>query len=180
MVFAQNEPASLAIQGLLIKGIEHQELAALIGSKFNIRCEPTHTKMYEDYLFSVQRVDKDSWRKYFSLADTTLKAHLVDCFKLETEALRTKYGLPSKLSFVSSLQELHFLSMTKVREYAKDRSPDSDRNARSWAQLAMVSGSQYEKFRTKDLTDFSKEVTMEFEYVDTKYPTMEELNVEDS
>jgi hypothetical protein len=80
------------------------------------------------------------------------------------------------MSFVTSLQEMHLLSMTRFREAVKDRTPESDRNARSWAQMAMAAGAQYEKFRTKDLTDFSKEVQMEFEYVETKYPTMEELN----
>jgi hypothetical protein len=32
---AQNEPATLAVQAMLIKSIEHIELAALVSSKFN-------------------------------------------------------------------------------------------------------------------------------------------------
>lgn len=178
ILFARNEPASMAVQAMLLKGMDHVELAALVGSRFNMRCDPAHTKLFEEYLFDVQSTDKESWRQYFGLAGSTLRAHLLDCFRLDIEALRAQHGLSSKMSYVSALQEMHFAAMTKFREYLRDRTPESDKNARNWAQLAMTAGSQFEKFRTKDLTDFSKEVSMEFEYVETKYPSIEELKEE--
>jgi hypothetical protein len=176
MTLAINEPLALVLQAMLLKGVDAMEMAALISSKHNIQCEQQHVKMYRDYVFDAPRVTKEEWKVYYSLASQTLKAHLIDCFKLDVEALKTQFGLPSKTSYVTSLQEMHILAMARFREYAKDRGPESDKNARMWASLAMTSGAQFEKFRTKDLTDFSKEVAMEFEYVETKFPSIEELN----
>jgi hypothetical protein len=174
--FAENEPFALAVQALFVKNTELMEMAAVLVAKFQLQCEQTHLKLYRSYLFDVPTVTKEDWRQYFSLAGPQLRSHLIDCFKLDAEALKTMHGLPSKVSYVSSLQEMHMLAMTRFREYAKDRGPESDKNARMWASLAMSSGSQFEKYRTKDLTDFSKEVAMEFEYVENKFPSVEELN----
>lgn len=173
--FAENEPFALATQALFIKGTELMEMAAVMVARFQLQSEQQHFKLYREYLFDVPTVTKEEWRQYFALASPQLRAHLIDCFKLDTEALKTLHGLPSKVSYVNSLQEMHMLAMTRFREYAKDRGPESDKNARMWASLAMSSGSQFEKYRTKDLTDFSKEVAMEFEYVENKFPTVEEL-----
>ena len=103
------------------------------------------------------------------------KKLLYDVFNSSEEEIRHKFGLPTQLVYMDGLQELYLVSRNKFREYIRDRSPDSDKMAMTWSKILLECGDRYEKFRSKDLSSFGKELQLSFEFVENEFPTMDEL-----
>lgn len=180
---AMNPRLCATMQALIAKQVKPVECAALLTARYEHQVSPEEVSAFEHLLFDVARMRRPDWVSYFhataniqdEILRNLLRVNLVEIFKLSLEELKTKHRLPAKISFSDSLAELHATAMMKFRDLADARNPQSEAQARQWAQLAMSSGAQYEKFRSTDLTDFGKEVQMRFTFTHTEFPTIAEL-----
>ncbi len=60
--------------------------------------------------------------------------------------------------------------MEKFNDSRRNNDPVTAEMAMKWAKLAMMAGDKYEKLKQGDVTDFTKDVQMEFETIETDFP----------
>ena len=56
----------------------------------------------------------------------------------------------------------------------KTNTPAGNKEAREWNKQVVALIDKFEKYRVSDSSDFGKELQMEFEYIDTEFPTPDE------
>lgn len=176
VLFASDTERSVLAQGLLIKGVTHQEAAGLITVKTSFEVNPDVLAFFHSHLFNTADMLQPDWRAYLHKLPSWLSAKFLDIFRYSVDEFKIAYGLPASTSYVQTLQELQLVAMRKFRDYAESRDPDADGQARAWASVVLSAGDRYEKFRPKDMGGFTKDLQMAFQFVETKFESIDNLS----
>ena len=167
---AQNPDTCDRVKALLMKKAEADEVASV--AKVSERA----IYLFKEYLWDTSILFKRDWIEFWHRLGTPGEQKLfLDVFRGSPDEVRLLLGLPTRISYLTSLQEMHVRSMIKFREYLSDRRPDSDKMALNWSKLALAAGDRHEKNRMRDLADFGKELQLSFDFVETEFPSMNEV-----
>lgn len=152
-----------------------EELAQVAAPVYSEALTPDGLDLYSRYFFNYQNMGKGDWRAYLKLCSqipyTYIRYHAA-LTKPRDEALYL-VGLPTKAAFSDFLKTVLTTAAFKFQYYSRHNIPSSDAQARQWAKVGFDAGVRYEKFSASDVTDFSKAVQTEFEYVETDIPTIQ-------
>lgn len=171
---AKDEDVRLVVQALLVRRADRNEIAAIINGKFGMAFPAEAVKLFEQYFFQVRIMSRDSWKAYLKTVDQEIKIILYKALSGKETEMRADLGVPTKISVSERYQKLHIQAMAKFEQLTNSNDPDTDAQALKWAALAMSAGDKYEKLKLGDASDFGKDLQMEFEYIDTNFPSIGE------
>jgi len=169
----------MTINALIILKTPLPEIDAALRRKFATPTPIEIFPVYQLYFFNPAVMDRKSWNAYVKNLVPKEKDVIYKALSGDEVACYTALGLPVKVSVSDHYQKLHLTAMAKYQELSTMRDPKSDAQALRWASLAMAAGDKYEKLKTADVMDFSKELELSFEHVETDFPMIGEDIVKD-
>lgn len=175
----EDEDVSISTRALLTLKSPPEEVAALIHGKYGMIFPKDAVRQFNAYFFDIRIMTRKSWKAYLELLPPEHKLLLYKALVGREVELRAELDFPNKISVSEHYQKLHIYAMEKFDTYRSSSEPNADQHAIKWAQIAMSSGDKYEKLKTGDTTDFSKELQMEFDFVDIDFPTIGEESLEE-
>lgn len=164
----------MAIQALLVKGMAHQDICQTLNLKFSYMLRPEHLALYERFFWSPRRMTRGAWREYLKLCDEREKALMFTALTESLDVVKTYLELPATVNISETLQYLLTNSYQKAKHYLRLSTKESNAEARAWIGQVISLADKYEKHRTGDVEDFGKTLQMEFEFIDTEFPTPDE------
>lgn len=159
------------INALLIKGAMRKDICADINAKFSYMLKESHVEMYDKFYWNVRRMTRKGWKAYIRLTKEFDTASLFSALTDDLEVMRMKLELSSKANISGTLQFFFTQSSQRAKEYLRLRSPENDKEARSWMKISMDLADKYAKHRTGDVEDFGKTLQLEFDYVENNFAT---------
>ena len=164
----------LAINALLIKAQSFEQIATSLNSKYSALLKELHIELYKKYFWNPQIMTRRSWKEYLKNCESNETSIYFMALTEPLNILQNALELPSKASSSAILQHLLIRSYRKAKEYMDINTPAGSKEAREWNKQVMALIDKYEKYRVSDSSDFGKELQLEFEYVDTDFPTPDE------
>lgn len=161
----------LCLNGLLIKGVNANDIAELVNTRFATMLREDHVKTYKKYFFDPQRMTRKDWKPFLSTATAKEKHIYFTALTESLDILKTELELPSDISVSQPLQILLTKAYQKAKIYLDLSTPEANKEARAWISVVSDLTGKYEKYRTGDKTDFAKQLQMQFEFVDDAFPT---------
>lgn len=160
----------LTLNSMLVKVNNDQEISEIINGRFSAMLMPAHVALYRKYFFDCTKMTRADWKGYLANC-TAVEKHLYFTALTESlDVLKTELELPANVSVASSLQYLLMKAFQKSKHYLKSSTPESNREARAWISQTISLADKYEKYKTGDKEDFSKQLLMEFDYVNEDIP----------
>ncbi len=167
-----NDPIfRLTLNGLLIKGVDTGDLSPMLNIKFSTGYKPKHLELYRKFFFDPRRMKRGDWKKFLDTCDDNEKNIYFSALTESLDGLKSKLGLPSRVSASEELAKLLRQSIDKANQYLSLGSKETNHEARAWIDTTLKLTEKYEKYRTADSSDFGKALQMEFEYVETGFDT---------
>lgn len=167
----------IAIECCLIKKIGPEEISALINQGYGFTIDKEVIEQFEDIFFDVKTFDKDDWREYLnhiaSCNENYMYSRYFAALTKSRDEVMHLIGLPTKKSFSNFLETVLTTSDYKFRFYSRQGTQEGDRHARYWADVGLKAGEKFEKFSSKDATDFAQTIQTEFVYIDQDIPMAE-------
>jgi len=170
---------NLATKTLLATKIQPIEVSALINGRFAYVFPETAVALYAKYFFNVSIMSRESWAEYLKLVDGSERMVLYKALSGREKEVRADLELPNKISVAEHYQQIHVMAMEKFSMYRRNATPETDQLALKWASLAMASGDKYEKLKLGDASDFTKDIQLEFETVNTAFPMVGQETVDE-
>lgn len=164
----------VAVECMLIKKLDLEELSALIQQSFGVTLGVTELAYYKNNYFDYKEMTRSDWVAYVeSLADSPYTYRMIyTALTKPLEDVKQLVGLPTKKNFSAFLQTVLSTADYKFRQYAIRTGMDNDVQARKWAEVGIKAGERFEKFGEKDAKNFADTVQTEFEYVDMDVPNI--------
>ena len=175
----KDEDVCITTRCLLTLRLEKDEISALMMGKFSMNFPVDAVALFEKYFYQPQIMSRVSWTKYMSLVSPPEKEMLYLAITGKEVELRARLELPNRISVSENYQRLHIFAMEKFGTYLHSSDPNADQMAMKFAALAMSAGDKYEKLKMGDVTDFGKDLQMEFEHVNTEFPMIGEESLEE-
>ena len=163
----QDPMLRLAINALLIKAVPIKDLVQSVNVRFASLLKEEHAEIYEKFFFNPRRMTRSAWTTFLSKCDDKEKSIYFIALTEPLDVLRTELELPAKVSSSSELQYLLTKSYMRAKQYINIGTPEAGREAREWIDATIKLIDKYEKYRSGDMEDFSKNLQMAFDYVDT-------------
>lgn len=160
----------LTMNSLMVKLDNDQEISEIINSRFSAMLTPAHVALYRKYFFNCRTMTRSDWKDYLKNCDNNEKHLYFTALTENIDVLKTELELPAVVSVASSLQFLFTKAFQKSKQYLKSSTPESNREARAWISQTMALADKYEKYKTGDKQDFSKQLLLEFDYVHDDIP----------
>jgi hypothetical protein len=161
----------LVINALLIKGVPPADLLNSIRSRFASMLKEEHVALYRNFFFNPARMSRGDWKNYLAWLEPH-EQHLYFLALTEgIDVVKTELELPAKVSVSDMLQHLLSKTFQKAKTYLALSTKESNEEARRFITLTVELADKYEKYRSGDSTDFGNALQMEFEFVDTDFPT---------
>lgn len=165
-----DETIAIAVKSLLAIRTEHEEISALMNGKYATVLPKESVEIFQKYFFNVRSFLRTDWRNYLNTLDNEEKRILYLAISGQAIELRAELGLPNRLSVSEQYQKIHIFAMQKFDSYRRSEDPKTDAQAMRWASMAMQAGDKYEKLKTSDATDFTRDLQLEFEHIQTEFP----------
>ena len=178
----QEDPhVRMAIRAMMMKKPALDELANAVNAKFATLLNKEHLTLYYKYFWNHSLMKRKDWKDYISMRaiSNTEKDLLFTCLSETEDVVRTKVGLPANLVTSDVLLMMATESVLKVKHFLKVPDQHGNREARSWMDKSQQLLALREKYKAADLRDFSKELQMQFEYIDTDYQTPDEATLKE-
>lgn len=180
MIDVMSDPnITLILQAMTAVKASLEEISSIVNGKFAIPFHKESIRLFQIYFFDTKIMSRTSWKIYLKDLPSEDRNVLYLGLVGEDLELRALLGLPTKISVSENYQKLHIFSMTKFMRYSKAGVNQSDSEALKWAKMAMDSGDRYEKLKVSDATDFVRDIQMEFDQIDTDFPTIGEDDLEE-
>jgi hypothetical protein len=168
----------MTIFALLIKGGDLQDMIGAINSKFSTLLNVKHLEFIRRFFWNPQVMTRQAWRHLLSGSEMGLGSTETTTYFMalseDANTLKSHLGLPSTISTSEVLQSLITHCHLKSKHYLQVADNSGNSEARQWISKTVSLLSQYEKVKSADLRDFSKELQMEFEFIDTNFDTPDE------
>lgn len=165
----------VTINALLIKGTARKDICADINTKFSGMLKEGHVEAYQRFYWNVRRMTRKAWKSYIRVSKEYEAGVLFSALTEDSDVVRTKLDLTAKANVSSTLQFFFVQSSQRAKEYLRLKTPDNDKEARSWIKMSMDLADKYAKHRTGDVDDFGKTLQLEFEYVENIFPTPDDM-----
>lgn len=171
----------MAIRCMLMKNVGFEELANAINAKYSTMLNLNHLKIYQKFFWNHAYMKRGDWKEYLSQRRITNseKNLLFTCLTETEDVVRTKLGLAASIVTSDALQLMATEALLKVKHYLKVDDQTGNREARFWMDKAQSLLALREKYKAADLRDFSKELQMEFEYIETNFDTPDEATLKE-
>ena len=170
----------LNINALLIKRVPHAELAQTVGTRFSCMMQEHHITIYEKFFFDPRRLLRGDWRPFLERCNEAERKIYFTALTETLEVLKSELGLPTSVNVSEVIQTLLTKSYLKAKQYLNLSTKEANTEARAWMAQVVALTEKYEKYRSADSSDFTKNLQMEFEYIDGDFPvpdkeTLDEL-----
>lgn len=175
----EDEDICIGIRCLLTLRAAPEEISAIINSKFGMVLPKESVTLFKEYFYDPRIMSRRSWRHYLRAVPSEHRNLLYKAISGREVELRAELDYPNKISVADHYQKLHIYAMEKFNTYRTSSGPNADQHAIKWAGIAMSAGDKYEKLKLGDTADFSKDIQMEFAFVDTDFAMIGEENLEE-
>lgn len=162
---------SLCVNALLMKGLRGKDITESVNPKFSAMLKPEHIDIYQKYFFSPQRMSRADWKTYIAECGNKEKHIYFVALSEPLDILKTELELPTQVNVTEPLQFLLTKSYLKAKQYLGYSTKESNAEARAWISQVTTLTDKYMKYKSSDTTDFAKTLQMEFDYIDTEFPT---------
>ena len=180
---------SLCVNALLMKGLRGKDITESVNPKFSAMLKIEHVEIYQKFFFNPQRMSRNDWKNYIAECSNKEKHIYFVALSEPLDILKTELELPTQVNVTEPLQFLLTKSYLKAKQYLSFSTKESNAEARAWINQVTALTDKYMKYKSSDTTDFAKTLQMEFDYVDTEFPSpdsetlkqlREELEVKDA
>lgn len=161
----------LCINALLVKALQSAELAEVINVRFSAMLKDSHVDLYQKYFFDPRRLTRKDWKSFLKDQGNQEKHIYFTALTEDIDTLKTELELPAQVNVSEPIQFLLTKSYQKAKDYLRLSTKEANVEARAWITQVISLAEKYEKFKTGDKTDFSKQLQMEFDFVDTEFAT---------
>jgi len=152
-----------------------EELDINARQRFGIQLNPELITLYKQYFFNPVIMTRKAWNQHIATLQGREKEALFMTFSAEREACFSFLGLKVKVSVSDHYLQLHMMALERVRMLSSSKTPATDAQILKWANLVLATGDKYEKLKTADIMDFSQELQLSFEHVDTDFPMIGDI-----
>ena len=152
-----------------------EDLAQMVPAVFQEPLTEKGLLLYQKYFFDSTQMSRADWRVYLKICAEIPYLYVRYHAALTKPKKEAMYlaGLPTKPAFTEFLKGVLATAEYKFEYYSRHNNQLSDGQARAWAKVGFDAGVRYEKFSASDVTDFSKSVQTQFEYVETDIATID-------
>ena len=164
----------LAVNALLIKNESFEKISTSLGAKYSTLLTENHIHLYRKYFWNPLLMARKDWKEFVKSCESYETDIYFMALTEPLNMLQNALELPSKASSSEILQNLLIHSYRKAKHYMKTNTPAGNKEAREWNKQVVALIDKFEKYRVSDSSDFGKELQMEFEYIDTEFPTPDE------
>jgi len=168
----------VAIFALLMKGNDLQDIVGTVNSKFSTLLNVKHLEFIKKFFWNPHVMTRQAWRALLSSPEFSSKSAETNTYFIalteDMNTLKSHLGLPATISTSEVLQSLITHCHLKAKHYLQVTDNSGNMEARNWISKVTSLLAQYEKVKSADLRDFSKELQMEFEFIDTNFDTPDE------
>lgn len=173
---SEDPQVRMAVRAMLMKKSELEELANALNAKYATMLNKNHLRLFRKFMWNHALMKRKDWKDYLlqESVSNSEKDLLFSCLTETEDVVRTKLGLPANLITSDILQMMATESVLKVKHFLKVQDQNGNREARFWMDKAQQLLALREKYKAADLRDFSKELQMQFEYVETEFETPDE------
>jgi len=170
-----------AVKSMVMKKIELEELAVTLNAKFSTFLNKRHLELFRKYMWNPSLMKRGDWRKYLQSnhVSNAEKDILFSCLTETEDVIRTKLGLPANLVTSDVLQMMATEAVLKVKHFLRIQDQNGNKEARYWMDKTQSLLALREKYKAADLRDFSKELQMQFEYIDTDFESPDEATLKE-
>jgi len=169
----QNPVVRLCVDCLIITKLASEDIVQILGaSTYQYQIQKESIDLYKQYFFSVEHFSKEDWRTLLRLVgnDAFTYTRYHTALTRPKEEVIYLLELPTKRTFSDFLSSVLFTSDYKFRYYSRQNTEDGDKQAREWAKVGVGAGEKYEKYSSRDVTDFAEAVQTGFEYAEASIP----------
>ncbi|NDC22545.1 MAG: hypothetical protein EBZ49_00220 [Proteobacteria bacterium] len=164
----------MTINALIMKNTGPTDICQLVNAKFSYMLKAEHIVLYNKYFWDPRRMTRAAWKAYLVGCGDFERNILFTALTEPADIVKTLLDLPSKVNVSDSLQYMFMNSYQKAKHYLRLNTKESNAEARAWIAMSLTLADKYEKHRKGDLEDFSKALQMEFEFIDSAFPTPDE------
>lgn len=165
----------ICMRAILLKEQNDEDICTAINSKYATHLTPESVSIWRQFFWNPALMLRSDWRTYLSrVTDQTEKAALFVALSEGSEEVRAHLGLQARISTTDTLQFLASQSYAKAKHHLKGNDPNSAFEAMRWMNQTKATLGMLEKYKAGDLRDFSKELQMQFEFIETQYETPDE------
>jgi hypothetical protein len=161
----------LAINSLLIKQVPVTDLIQDINLKYSYGLKEDYIALYKMFFFNPSLMSRKSWKSFLYVCNNTERSCYFTALTESIEVVKTGLDLPVNVDLSKTLQSLLQTSAIKARHYLKFNDNNSNREARQWIATTLGIAAQYHKYSKADIGDFAKSIQMEFDFIETNFPT---------
>lgn len=169
----QDQMLRLTINSLLIKNMNRADLAESLMGKFSTLLREEHILLYEKFFFNPARMSRTDWKRFLSVHEDEELSIYFTALTEDLETLKGELELPAKVN-VSQMLQFHLAAChRKAKIFMKMDTPEAGREARAWITQLVMLTDKFEKYRSGDTDDFANAIQMEFDFIETDFPTPE-------
>lgn len=161
----------LTIDCLLIKKQSSEDIVRDLNLKFSTMFKNEHIDLYRKFFFDPARMTRKDWNSFLKRCDGPFKLMMMTALTGDLDELKTELDLPSNPDVSTGLRYIFATSMKKVKLHMNMNSPESEREARSWINTAIMAADKYQKYAKANVEDFGKSLQMQFAYIETDFET---------
>lgn len=159
------------VNAMILTQEAHEDICQSVNNKYSCMLKKEHLVLYQTYFWNPEIMTRKDWKHYIQRAENYEKSLLFICMTEGREQIRTFLDIPTKADVSGALQAIFTNSVQKAKHYLRLSTKEANTEARAWIKTALEVGEKYKKYETGDVVDFGKTLQLEFEYVDTSFPT---------
>ncbi len=169
-----NPVLRICVDSLIISKLHEEKLISMIHSEFSVKLTPESLSIYKLNFANFTDFARKDWIDYLKRLEEDQYAYhrVFTALTRGTDEVLHLCGMPTQKQYSDFLRNVLATSDYKFKHYSRQNSVDADIEARKWAKVGVESGEKFEKYGASDVTDFSKMVQTEFEYVEQEFPTL--------
>lgn len=161
----------LCLNALLMKGLRGRDITESINFKFSCMLKEEHVELYRRFFFDPQRMTRSDWKGFLKGCDSKEKHIYFTALSEPLDILKTELEMPANVNVTEPLQFLLTKSFVKAKQYLEFSTKEANNEARAWISQVLNITEKYMKYKSSDTTDFAKTLQMEFDFVDSEFPT---------
>lgn len=161
---------SLCLNALLIKNCPVKDIYEGLNAKFSCMLRHEHILLYRKFFFDPRRMTRTDWKRFLTRTESKERAVYFTALTEPLDIVKNELELPTRMSVSEPLQYLMVSCYKKAKQYLEVSTKESNAEARSWISQFSSLVDKHERYKTGDKADFSKQLQMEFDFIDTEFP----------
>lgn len=164
-----------ALDACSICNFEDDKIMVMLSQIYKIQLTQEALDLYRKYFGNFLNFQKTDWKKYLGrlVDDPYVYTRIFAALTKPRDEVLHLCGLPPENVFSDFLKNVLATASYKFNHYARQGSPEAEKEARKWAKVGFEAGEKFDKFGAADASDFAKLVQTEFEYVTPQIDTID-------